>query len=92
VVLALTGLAIGIGNPSRDMMVKQVTPSGATGRVYGLVYSGFDVGFALAPLAFGVFMDQAWYTEIFYAVAFILITAMVVALAVGRRIPKPLSS
>jgi MFS family permease len=92
VVFALTGLAIGIGNPSRDMMVKQVTPSGATGRVYGLVYSGFDVGFALAPLAFGVFMDQAWYTEIFYAVAFILITAMVVALAVGRRIPKPLSS
>lgn len=88
VVLALTGFAIGIGSPSRDLMVKQVTPKGATGRVYGLVYSGFDVGFALAPLAFGVLMDKAWYSEIFFVVALVLLSAMGVALAVGQRISR----
>jgi FSR family fosmidomycin resistance protein-like MFS transporter len=49
VVLAATGFAIGIGGPSRDMMIKKATPKGATGRVYGLVYSGLDVGFAISP-------------------------------------------
>jgi predicted MFS family arabinose efflux permease len=88
VVLALTGFAIGIGSPSRDLMVKQVTPKGATGRVYGLVYSGFDAGFALAPLAFGVLMDKAWYSEIFFVVALVLLSAMCVALAVGQRISR----
>jgi FSR family fosmidomycin resistance protein-like MFS transporter len=60
VVLASTGFAIGIGGPSRDMMIKRAAPSGATGRVYGLVYSGLDIGFALSPLIFGVFMDRGW--------------------------------
>ena len=30
---------------------------GATGSVYGLVYSGMDVGSALGPLAFGLLLD-----------------------------------
>ena len=30
------------------MMIKKATPKGATGRVYGTVYSGLDMGFALA--------------------------------------------
>ncbi len=46
VALAVTGFAVGIGGPSRDMMIKKATPKGATGRVYGTVYSGLDVGFA----------------------------------------------
>jgi biotin transporter BioY len=52
------------------------------------VYSGFDVGFALAPLAFGVLMDKAWYSEIFFVVALVLLSAMGVALAVGQRISR----
>jgi MFS family permease len=61
VVLAATGFAVGVGGPSRDMMIKKATPKGATGRVYGTVYSGLDVGFAVSPLIFGVFMDRGWY-------------------------------
>ena len=60
VILAATGLAIGVGGPSRDMMIKKATPKGATGRVYGIVYSGLDVGFAISRLVFGVFMDHGW--------------------------------
>jgi MFS transporter, FSR family, fosmidomycin resistance protein len=84
-VLAATGFAIGIGAPSRDMMVKKATPKGATGRVYGTVYSGFDVGFAVSPLLFGAFMDRGWYSSVFYGAAFVLMVSVVTALGVGKR-------
>ena len=55
------GFVSGTAGPSRDMLVKRSTPENATGRVYGVVYSGLDVGQALAPLAFGALMDQGEY-------------------------------
>lgn len=85
-VLALTGFAIGIGGPSRDMMVKKATPKGATGRVYGTVYSGFDVGFAAAPLMFGALMDRGWYSATFFVAAGVLLLSVVAAGGVGRRV------
>ena len=39
--------------PSRDMIVRQATPPGASGKVFGFVYSGLDVGSFLAPPLFG---------------------------------------
>jgi MFS transporter, FSR family, fosmidomycin resistance protein len=83
--LALTGLAVGIGGPSRDMLIKRATPKGATGRVYGTVYSGLDVGFAVAPLIFGLLMDKQLYSLTMITSAFALILAVFAALAVGRR-------
>ena len=85
VILAATGLAIGVGGPSRDMMIKKATPKGATGRVYGMVYSGLDTGFAISPLIFGVFMDHGWYGATLLGAAFVLLLSVVVALGVGRR-------
>ncbi|PUE19587.1 MFS transporter [Limnohabitans sp. WS1] len=83
--LALTGFAVGIGGPSRDLMIKKGTPKEATGRVYGLVYSGLDVGFALSPLVFGLFMDQGWYTATLLGAALVLFISAGVALGVGQR-------
>jgi MFS transporter, FSR family, fosmidomycin resistance protein len=83
--LAATGLAVGIGGPSRDMLIKRATPKGATGRVYGTVYSGLDVGFAVAPLLFGLLMDRALYSLTMITSALALVLAVVAALAVGRR-------
>ncbi len=85
VVLAATGFAVGVGGPSRDMMIKKATPKGATGRVYGLVYSGLDVGFAIAPVVFGYFMDQGWYTATLLSAALILLFSVGAALGVGQR-------
>jgi FSR family fosmidomycin resistance protein-like MFS transporter len=55
------GFATGISGPSRDLLVKKSTPENATGRVYGIVYSGLDIGQAIAPLFFGSLMDHAQY-------------------------------
>ena len=85
VVLASTGFAVGIGGPSRDMMIKKATPKGATGRVYGLVYSGLDTGFAVSPLVFGVFMDRGWYGATLLGAALMLLLSVGVALGVGVR-------
>jgi FSR family fosmidomycin resistance protein-like MFS transporter len=89
VVIAATGFAVGIGGPSRDMMIKRATPKGATGRVYGLVYSGLDVGFAIAPLVFGVFMDRGWYGATFVGAAITLLLGASAALKVGARSRTP---
>ena len=85
VVLAATGFAVGIGGPSRDMMIKRATPREATGRVYGMVYSGLDVGFALSPMVFGLFMDRGWYAATLLGAAVTLLFSVAAALAVGRQ-------
>lgn len=56
-VVGLAGFCSGIAAPSRDMLIRRVTPKGSTGSVYGLVYSGMDVGSATGPLIFGLMMD-----------------------------------
>lgn len=84
-VLAATGFAVGVGGPSRDLMIKKATPKGATGRVYGLVYSGLDVGFALSPLVFGWLMDRGWYSATLLGAAVVLLLSVGAALGVGQR-------
>jgi MFS family permease len=83
--IASTGFAIGVGGPSRDMMIKRATPLGATGRVYGLVYSGMDVGFAIAPLIFGLMMDKGWYAATLVGAGITLMIAVGLAMGVGKR-------
>ena len=85
VALAATGFAVGVGGPSRDMMIKRATPKGATGRVYGTVYSGLDVGFALSPLVFGLLMDRGWYAATLAGGAVVLGLSVIAAVGVGRR-------
>jgi FSR family fosmidomycin resistance protein-like MFS transporter len=58
VLFGAMGFASGIAGPSRDLLVKKSTPENSTGRVYGIVYSGLDIGQAVAPLLFGALMDQ----------------------------------
>lgn len=55
--LAMAGFCTGLAGPSRDMLIRSVTPKGAMGSVYGLVYSGMDLGAALAPVMFGMMLD-----------------------------------
>jgi len=85
VALAATGFAVGVGGPSRDMMIKKAAPKGATGRVYGTVYSGLDVGFAISPLVFGAFMDRGWYALTLAGAAVVLFISVYAAVGVGRR-------
>lgn len=66
---ALVGFALGATGPSRDLIVRNATPKGATGRIYGFVYSGLDVGGTLGPILLGFMLDHALAREMFFAVA-----------------------
>jgi FSR family fosmidomycin resistance protein-like MFS transporter len=57
VTASLSGLFVGIASPSRDMLVRAVTPPGAFGRVFGFVSSGFNIGSMVAPMIYGTMMD-----------------------------------
>ena len=58
------GFASGLAGPSRDLLVKRSTPENASGRVYGIVYAGLDIGQAVSPLVFGRLMDHGQYTGV----------------------------
>jgi MFS family permease len=80
----IIGLFIGATGPSRDMIVRHATPKGAAGRVYGFVYSGLDLGLALAPLLFGGFMDTGRFSSVLIGIAILQALAIFTALRVGR--------
>lgn len=69
VLFGFMGFVSGIAGPSRDMLVKKSAPDNATGRVYGVVYSGLDIGQAVAPLFFGLLMDNRQYSAVFIGLA-----------------------
>jgi MFS transporter, FSR family, fosmidomycin resistance protein len=55
---SFAGLFTGIVSPSRDMLVRAVTPPGAFGRVFGFVSSGFNIGSMFAPMIYATMMDR----------------------------------
>lgn len=77
------GFFSGVAAPSRDMLVRKVTPKGATGTVYGLVYSGMDVGASIAPLAFGYMIDAQFDRGPWFGAALAFIISAICALAVA---------
>jgi MFS transporter, FSR family, fosmidomycin resistance protein len=83
VVAALSGFGTGLAGPSRDMLIKRAAPPGATGRVYGTVYSGLDIGFALAAPVFGALMDAQMPQGVFYGAALMLGLGVASASLVG---------
>jgi MFS family permease len=76
VTLTLAGFLTGILAPSRDIMVRDAAPPGANGRVFGIVWTGFNIGCVVSPPLFGWLMDQTAPRWVLGAAAiFMLLTA-----------------
>jgi MFS family permease len=88
-IAALAGFGTGLAGPSRDMLIKRAAPPGATGRVYGTVYSGLDIGFALAAPVFGWVLDHGMPRGVFAGAAMALMlgvgSAGLVGVGLARR-------
>jgi MFS family permease len=93
VILALGGFAGGTTGPSRDMIVRSATPPGASGKVFGFVYSGLDIGSFLAPLVFSRLIgagDPAamfWIATGLYVINALLVLAIRQAKATPATVP-----
>lgn len=87
--MMVAGAALGITTPSRDVLVRQATPGTARGKVFGIVYSGFDVGALVGPLVYGALLDQHRTHAVFIAAALPLLVAMVTVIGVKGRRAEP---
>ena len=76
------GFYAGVILPSRDMLVRGAAPAGATGKVFGFVYSGLDLGGVVAPLVVGPMIDAGRFQWPFVFIALSLLVTIVSAIAV----------
>jgi MFS family permease len=83
--LTLAGFLSGVIAPSRDMMVRNAAPPGASGRVFGIVSTGFNIGGIISPLLFGWIMDQAMPRWVFGASAVFMLLTVALTLQTDRR-------
>ena len=82
--LAIAGFMMGIVMPSRDVLVRAVTPKGNAGKAFGFVNSGFGFAGIIGPLIFGKIMDSGQITWIYYGAAIFMGLTIITALAAGR--------
>jgi MFS family permease len=68
-VMTVCGFFFGVIMPSRDLIVRSVTPPGSFGKVFGFVTTGFNLGGIVAPLFFGAIMDHGSPRLVFLGVA-----------------------
>ena len=83
--LSLAGFFSGVIMPSRDMIVREVTPAGSFGKVFGFVTTGFNLGGIVAPLIFGPIMDHASPRLVFVAVALLCLMSIATVASRPRR-------
>ena len=79
-IFAVIGFMYGVVFPSRELLVRAATPKGASGRVFGFVYSGMDFGAAVTPVLFGWFVDTGVPRYAFLCVAFLWAASIVIML------------
>ena len=84
VLFGAMGFATGVAGPSRDLLVKRSTPENASGRVFGIVYSGLDIGQALAPLLFAALIDRRAFVGVWLVLAVLQLLMIASALSVRR--------
>jgi MFS transporter, FSR family, fosmidomycin resistance protein len=82
--LAAAGFAAGFTMPSRDMLARGATPSGATGKVFGFIYSGLDLGSAITPIILGLLLDRQMPLYVFVVSAAALALAIVTTFGIKR--------
>ena len=86
-VFVAAGMAVGATGPSRDLIVRNATPRGAAGRIYGFVYSGLDIGSMLGPVWFGAMLDHALARQVLFAIGALLLVAIATVVQVRRVNP-----
>jgi len=83
----MMGFLSGLTVPSRDMLVRAATPPGATGKVFGFVYSGLDLGSLISPVVVGALIDHGHtpYAFVFIAAALALTVGAAIAVKHNRH-------
>ena len=84
--MGVSGFLTGVITPSRDLLVKQASPPGAAGRVFGIVTTGFLIGATIGPLLFGYLMDRHLPRFVFFGAVIFMVLTVLVAMLEERRV------
>jgi MFS transporter, FSR family, fosmidomycin resistance protein len=87
VIMGFSGFCVGMTYPSRDMLVRAVTPPNAYGKVFGFVSTGFNIGASIAPITYGMLMDHGQPRAVFLvsaAVSLLCVSTVIVGFS-GRK-------
>jgi len=88
ILFAIAGLSSGAVAPSRDMMVRALTPPGQSGKVFGFVSTGYNIGGIIAPPVFGLILDHSTADVVFWAVGIIGLLTVLTVLLTGQSTRK----
>ncbi len=83
--MSINGFAGGIIMPSRDLLVREVTPPGAFGTVFGFVTTGFNVAGVAFPLMFAALLDHAMPRTVFVLSAVFCLLSIFTVVTVRSR-------
>jgi MFS family permease len=88
--MSLVGFLTGVIMPSRDLIVRENTPPGSFGKVFGFVTTGFNIGGIVSPLVFGWLMDNNSPRGVFFFVAVITLLSVATVLTIPKlRASRP---
>ena len=82
---AVTGFLFGFGFASRDLLVRSLAPKGASGAVFGFVFSGLDIGSMSIPLVYGYFLGVGMEFYVFYLGGILIVLAAGILGAAGKN-------
>jgi FSR family fosmidomycin resistance protein-like MFS transporter len=89
-IMVVVGIGLGLVLPPRDLMIREMTPPGQTGKVFGFVFVGFAVGSGLTPLLFGWLLDTGR-PELVFALAAAFMTLALGTLIAARKLSQRLN-
>lgn len=83
VVMSISGFLQGLLMPTRDLLIRSVTPDGSMGKVMGFLSTGMMVAAAIVPAVFGLLLDYQMADWVFWLSAF-FVTGAVATFATAR--------
>ena len=83
-VFVVAGFFSGMVAPSRDMLIRSMTPPGEIAKVFGFVSTGFNLGGIVAPVMFGFLLDRSDPGSLFWVVSLVSLATVLTVLTTGR--------
>jgi FSR family fosmidomycin resistance protein-like MFS transporter len=76
-IMVAAGFFYGIQGPARDMVVRNMTPPEARGRVFGFIYSGMDFGSGITSVVFGALLAAGHPRAVFICIVAWMMSSIV---------------
>ena len=83
-IFVVAGFFSGMVAPSRDMLIRSMTPPGEIAKVFGFVSTGFNLGGIVAPVMFGLLLDRSEPGSLFWVVSLVSLATVFTVLTTGK--------